>query len=141
MLVGGHSELSNKYQHDRVKMVFKNLCVLVLLTKILNSLSIRRDISAQFLEPVLCGIYFSSILEPVLCGMLMIVYILAQFLEHVLCGMLMIVYISAKFSEPFLYGMLMIVYISAQFSEPVLYGMLMIVYILAQFLSLFCVEC
>ena len=27
-------ELSNEYQHDRVKMVFKNLCVLVLWTKV-----------------------------------------------------------------------------------------------------------
>ena len=27
-------ELSNEYQHDRVKTVFKNLCVLVLRTKV-----------------------------------------------------------------------------------------------------------
>ena len=27
-------QLSNKYQHNRVKMVFKNLCILVLWTKV-----------------------------------------------------------------------------------------------------------
>ena len=27
-------ELSNEYQHDRVKMVFKNLCILVIWTKV-----------------------------------------------------------------------------------------------------------
>ena len=27
-------ELSNEYQHDRVKMIFKNLCILVVLTKV-----------------------------------------------------------------------------------------------------------
>ena len=31
-------ELSNEYQHDRVSMVFKNLCVLVLRTKIVLAL-------------------------------------------------------------------------------------------------------
>ena len=30
--------LSNEYQHDRVKMVFKNLCVLVLWTKVPSAL-------------------------------------------------------------------------------------------------------
>ena len=31
-------ELSNEYQHDRVKMVFKNLCTLVLWTKVASAL-------------------------------------------------------------------------------------------------------
>ena len=31
-------ELSNEYQHDTVKMVFKNLCILVLLTKVASAL-------------------------------------------------------------------------------------------------------
>ena len=31
-------ELSNEYQHDRVKMVFKNLFVLVLWTKVASAL-------------------------------------------------------------------------------------------------------
>ena len=31
-------ELSNEYQHDRVWMVFKNLCVLVLWTKVASAL-------------------------------------------------------------------------------------------------------
>ena len=31
-------ELSNAYQHDRVKMVFKNLCVRVLWTKVASAL-------------------------------------------------------------------------------------------------------
>ena len=31
-------ELSNEYQHDRVWMVFKNLCILVLWTKIASAL-------------------------------------------------------------------------------------------------------
>ena len=40
ILANGHSsesaqrELSNRYQHDRVKMVIKTLCVLVLSTKV-----------------------------------------------------------------------------------------------------------
>ena len=31
-------ELSNKYQHDRVSMVFKNLCILVLWMKVASAL-------------------------------------------------------------------------------------------------------
>ena len=31
-------ELSNEYQHDRVKMFFKNRCILVLWTKVASSL-------------------------------------------------------------------------------------------------------
>ena len=31
-------ELSNEYQHDRVKMVFRNLCALVLWTKVTPAL-------------------------------------------------------------------------------------------------------
>ena len=31
-------ELSNEYQHDRVKMIFKKLCVLVLWMKIASAL-------------------------------------------------------------------------------------------------------
>ena len=31
-------ELSNEYQHDRVYMVFKNLCALVLWTKVASAL-------------------------------------------------------------------------------------------------------
>ena len=31
-------ELPNGYQHDRVKMVFKNLCVLILMTKAASAL-------------------------------------------------------------------------------------------------------
>ena len=31
-------ELCNEYQHDRVKMVFKNLCILVLWTKVDSAL-------------------------------------------------------------------------------------------------------
>ena len=31
-------ELTNEYQHDRVGMVFKNLCVLVLWTKVASAL-------------------------------------------------------------------------------------------------------
>ena len=30
--------LSNEYQHDRVLMVFKNLCILVLWTKVASAL-------------------------------------------------------------------------------------------------------
>ena len=43
-LAHGHSfestqqELSNEYQHDRVKMVFKSLCVLVLWAKVASAL-------------------------------------------------------------------------------------------------------
>ena len=29
-----HQELSNEYQHDRVSMIFKNLCILVLWKKV-----------------------------------------------------------------------------------------------------------
>ena len=39
-------ELSNEYQHDRVKMIFKNVCILVLWTKVASALeglmSVRR---------------------------------------------------------------------------------------------------
>ena len=31
-------ELSNEYQHDRLKMDFKNVCVLVLRTKVASAL-------------------------------------------------------------------------------------------------------
>ena len=31
-------QLSNEYQHDRVKMVFKNLCILFLRTKVASTL-------------------------------------------------------------------------------------------------------
>ena len=31
-------ELSNEYQHDRVQMVFKNLCIRVLWTKVYSAL-------------------------------------------------------------------------------------------------------
>ena len=31
-------ELSNEYQHDRVQMVFKDLCILVLWTKVASAL-------------------------------------------------------------------------------------------------------
>ena len=31
-------ELSNEYQHDRVEMVFKNLCILVLWTEVASVL-------------------------------------------------------------------------------------------------------
>ena len=33
-----HWELSNEYQHDRVEMVFKNLCILVIGTKVASAL-------------------------------------------------------------------------------------------------------
>ena len=38
-----HQELSNEYQHDRVKMVFENLCVLVLWTKVASAFEGLRD--------------------------------------------------------------------------------------------------
>ena len=31
-------ELSNDYQHDRVQMVFKNLCIIVLLMKVASAM-------------------------------------------------------------------------------------------------------
>ena len=31
-------ELSNEYQHDRVKMVFKDICIVVLCTKVASAL-------------------------------------------------------------------------------------------------------
>ena len=43
-LVNGYSsestqgELSNEYQHDRVYIVFKDLCILVLWTKVVSAL-------------------------------------------------------------------------------------------------------
>ena len=36
--VSTQQELSNEYQHDRVKMIFKNLCILVLWTKVASAL-------------------------------------------------------------------------------------------------------
>ena len=35
---GTQRELSNEYQHDRVKMVIKHVCVLVLWTKVASAL-------------------------------------------------------------------------------------------------------
>ena len=32
-------ELSNEYQHDMVRMVFKNLCVIVLLKKVASTVA------------------------------------------------------------------------------------------------------
>ena len=43
-------ELSNEYQHDRVKMFFKNLCIRVLWMKValaLKGLNIRRNTKAS----------------------------------------------------------------------------------------------
>ena len=62
-LAHGHSsdstqrELSSEYQHDRVLMVFKNLCVLVLWTKVasaLEELKVRQgsDDVALFVVPL-----------------------------------------------------------------------------------------
>ena len=45
-------ELSNEYQHDRVKMIFKNLCVLVLWTKIASALEGLMDVLSQFRSKV-----------------------------------------------------------------------------------------
>ena len=36
-------ELSNEYQHDRVWMVFKNICIFVLWTKVASALEGSRD--------------------------------------------------------------------------------------------------
>ena len=33
-----HSELSNKYQHDKVPMIFKDVCILVLWSKVASAL-------------------------------------------------------------------------------------------------------
>ena len=35
---GTQRELSNEYQHDRIKMVFENICVLVFWTKVASAL-------------------------------------------------------------------------------------------------------
>ena len=43
-------ELSNKYQHDRVEMVFKDLCILVLWT-IIRTLSIGKVKSHNIVIP------------------------------------------------------------------------------------------
>ena len=34
-----HQELSNEYQHARVSMIFKDFCILVLLTKVASALA------------------------------------------------------------------------------------------------------
>ena len=36
-------ELSNEYQHDRVWMVFRNICIFVLWTKVASALAGSRD--------------------------------------------------------------------------------------------------
>ena len=38
-----HQELSNEYQHDRVSIVFKDFCILVLWTKVTSALEGLRD--------------------------------------------------------------------------------------------------
>ena len=43
-----HRELSSDYQHDRVLMVFKNLCVLVHWTKVVSALEgLKKNILPQ----------------------------------------------------------------------------------------------
>ena len=56
-----HQELSNEYQHDMVKIVFKNICILFLRTKVaiaLKGLKVR-DIKNQVLRK-----YYSEVLMP-----------------------------------------------------------------------------
>ena len=50
-------ELSNEYQHDRVKMVFKNICVLVLWTKVPASAleGLRQQIGPALINPYAVG--------------------------------------------------------------------------------------
>ena len=38
-----HQELSNKYLHDRVKMVFTNLCILLLWTRVASALEVLKS--------------------------------------------------------------------------------------------------
>ena len=40
-------ELSNEYQHDRVSMLFRNLCVRVLWTKVISALKGLRFVFAR----------------------------------------------------------------------------------------------
>ena len=49
---GVQRELSNEYQHDRVKMVFKNICILVLWTKV-PSVSEGLTLPMLMLNPVM----------------------------------------------------------------------------------------
>ena len=50
-------ELSNGYQHERVKMLFKNLCILVLWTKVTSALEgLKYHISKQHLA-ISLGMY------------------------------------------------------------------------------------
>ena len=46
-------ELSNEYQHDKVKMVFKSICVLVLWTKVASALDGLKEKVALVL-----GVYY-----------------------------------------------------------------------------------
>ena len=53
-------ELSNAYQHDRVKMVIKNLCVLMLWTKVASALKGLRHTPSNLFRPFL-DLYFNTI--------------------------------------------------------------------------------
>ena len=61
-------ELSNEYQHDRFQMVFKNLCILVILTEValaLKGLNIPwRDETRQTVAAVINGLDTYSIVCP-----------------------------------------------------------------------------
>ena len=50
-------ELSNEYQHDQVSMVFQNLCILVLWTKVLEGLTSK-------LKAFHCSLTFAENREP-----------------------------------------------------------------------------
>ena len=49
-------EISNEYQHDRVEMVFKNLCVLVLWTKVASALEglSHKEVGSINKKEILC---------------------------------------------------------------------------------------
>ena len=52
-----HRELSNEYPHDRVWMVFKNLCIIVLRTKVASALEGLRKQRLHSAEP---SAYYAS---------------------------------------------------------------------------------
>ena len=55
-----HRDLSNEYQLDRVQMVFKNLCVLVIWTKVALALDVLTQEQSDFKSYLQCPEQFAS---------------------------------------------------------------------------------
>ena len=56
-------ELSNEYQHDRVLMVLRNLCILVLWAKVATALEGLNMFPSYFITALDPGVYINTLLH------------------------------------------------------------------------------